>query len=400
MHTLAKALSSQPDEERMAARKKLDELKAKDEYTGVLNTLLTSEAWVSMTSRETSCAQQQDFIAAFIAEVDKCNNMVYTETDQESLVSAANQALKACAAKSDTKLTKKLISVVEAIRARAETTASGVRISLQNLLLHFAKGPEGDGLSANVEGKRMIVTAKDMRTKSCLVFVDVFKQRQPSLQSEEALNQLNKEIDGWSSAINSTIELMELVFKAKSMDIKDIQGALEMLANMKGMLAKMDPKPDLLEAWRNYEESFELKSGGLQLYKANLERFRQDVRNMADGLMKLKETIFEGKSTIADSVANLQVSEHAIKQTISWSDVEKHDSGCVEFAVGPFLDTCSMGHMVYEVSQCMPADYQPNHKLNTALAAMQNKDESKPKLVWLLGDFLATPAKSWGCSMF
>ena len=120
-------------------------------------------------------------------------------------------------------------------------------------------------------------------------------------------------------------------------------------------------------------------------YQEKLADFRKGMTSLVNGVSKLSENLGEGKLIIAAAGQELQAAGFAAKQAASWSDAQKHDTACIDFALSEVWTVSSKAHKVHELSQCMPADYQPDHMMSKALAALRNRDDNKHKLVWLLG---------------
>ena len=396
LEMLAAAVSTGQDiAAKCEALKQLQEKKDDEEYVGVLRKLFETEHWANISKAKGNLATNANNVDILKKEFEKCSGPIYTDTDLQSFNNAAQQVCIMCA-QVDTgdKLHRQVAPLAEAMRIQAEKVFAELKCSVRDLFAFLATDDVANKLLHIQEANRSITGAKDARRKACLGFATAFKEF-PSLQAVPKLHDPSKRIQELSDCIGSTINIMEGAVKVSTtyhqcdgqVDAEKAGVILRRLSDIHALFPKIAADNDVVESWNKIQQKFK-STGGAELYKDHLHKLRNVVTTMCSAFLKLKGNIGEGKVEMSSVVAALETVGHTTLQTVSWSEFPDIDRDYIEFATGPMRRVCSLAPNVHQISQCVPKGYTPDSELLNAINAVLKKEQSKPKLAWLVCELL------------
>jgi hypothetical protein len=156
---------------------------------------------------------------------------------------------------------------------------------------------------------------------------------------------------------------------------------------------------DVQDGVNHIESLYDVAKLGAKAYAEKEIMFKSTTQDMVKAIMKMKEDTSGGQveaEKFHKAVIDMSLS---VQQRAVWSDTPAHDRVCVEF--DDILGVVArLGHKADHIGHCVPADYQPDASLHAAMQELCQKETSKPKLLWLLGDELTMAFLTFADAMF
>ena len=367
------------------------------DYVGILRQFLDSEHSVAILAESGApgCSDTKTCLLALQKQIEKTNNKVYMETDSEAFQRAAIQVCNMCgSATQDRSLHKQVVPLLELMKVRAKICVTEMNKELRGLFEHLATAPGQDVIEYTQAATARNHAAKDLVLKSCTHFAAVLKQV-PALQTIEIFAGPCRELAEQAEHLHAGTSAIDLANKINTANIssrgsvptsKQANELLVHLSEVRGLLDNFGPDAATVTAWQAFEQRFNAGTGGAELYKQKLQDFRADATKLIEVFLPMEENLGGGRLAVTQAMEQLDRSSHALSQTLIWSDAPIYATTCVQFANDVVVNICSHAHIIYQWGECVPKDFVPDAGMNIAIEKAMAREESTPKLVWLLGD--------------
>ena len=433
--------SSATMQERQDAKAKLNDKLCADDYVGVLRTISKSEHWASLLAVVDGPAAKkqdlytctytiyvlftycmlhtvtymlhvyilQDVFKNLSAAVEKCNLLVYTETDKHELHRCLRKAIQAYAKSSGKKdVREKLGKLMAALKMKSELGVQACTEELAKLVHLLLEGPSslepGAGLATCRQCDMHIVAAKDVCLKSCLdlagELAKVFAVAADGADEDGFLKTHAEQLQEDFIQVDHIVKTMELLVKINVATMRkcpatDSQTAalsdiVNFFTELKALMKKAKLPDTISLEIAKYESTFDIRAHGTAAYKEQLMKFKQGVKTLASGVLSMAADMSRGKYEVEEGAMLMSDSVHQLRQVLGWSNTPEYDSGCVDFAMDLLLVIGKGAEKAVQLGLCVPANYLPDMELATALAMTCGQEASVTKLSWLLGEELSS----------
>ena len=368
-------------EDKQSALAKLDTLSADDDYRGILCQVFALPGWVALLEKSKLTAKPTaDRLKDLDDHILKKNNAVIDGALEQ--VDFA-ECLADCLALQDNEAAmRKRLEALLLVSQNSKTKCTELlKGAWANLTTHL----QGDmtALDADVKVKSGKNELKDIKTryvidiadvvgiapdtvaKATQVFDDIFKQFGAHRATFESVQEyLNFAVD-----IHVDISLVV----AGKVDIRKIMKKIAGLKDFKRVAAL-----SLEDAIVDFEALLGSEQKGIELYEADLDDFRQQLRSVTT---KAVESWSTGKQTIdTKTTESFKKSIHVLLQEATWSKSPLHDRSAINFAKDHLLPIFAYAAKLHEIKVTAPKDWRADASVLQHLKCVLNAEESAPML--------------------
>ena len=135
-----------------------------------------------------------------------------------------------------------------------------------------------------------------------------------------------------------------------------------------------------------FEKMCNVDNHGYSVYTRSVQEFREVINDVVGGVELMATDLKAGMNQVDAATQSLDEKQHQLAQLSKWSDASSFDRKCAEYAIGPLLKFCRHYPWIVKMETSVSKDYVPDQDLISAVDMIRKKDDSKPILVWLIGE--------------